>query len=739
MTEHTGWRRSLSTVRERARAVARITGRVRRHRWTRRVRIGAAVALVSIGGAIIGTMLFAHAGVNVGPFRAEMAISPSVLGGTEVDIPPLGSLHLDSHDGPIHLKVNLGSLDQSRTEALIDDPGAISSAGENAVDDVRTGVLRLGVRTLGIAVLSALLLAALIFRNVRRVAAAGVTALVVTGGSLGLAAGTLRPDSIAEPRYEGLLVNAPAVVGDARRIADNYGRYADQLQQIVSNVSRLYTTVSTLPVYQPEGNTTRILHVSDLHLNPSSWGLIRTVVQTFDIDAVVDTGDMVDWGSAAETSYVSSIPSVGVPYIYVRGNHDSTVIQAAVARQRGAVVLDNRITTVDGLTIAGIGDPEFTPDKTTVEQPADNADAASSPLTDAGGQLAAPVRLGAAGSRRPPAPARGQHPGRTRARPVRVGGPVPVRHRDGASDVDPPDGRGLHRRRRPPRPGEGQTHPVDPVGPLLRREPRPEGLRRHRAGRHRSVQRGDATQRGRRRRRPVPRHHHPLGPEQPMTNRRLAGVAVAVLAAGATTGCTTPASGPSLRSDPALSPTVVAPDCRLPGARVGWSKLTRQPRLTRVTLFRIVPTDASTHTGDDVFDTPFTPTITHVAAPAGWAAQLATSLSAETGGKVQAGTAHPAAGAFGVLTGGQDDAGIPETLLYEGVETVAATFSVDCERPVTGVFTSWTTTSRGGVTCGRAEPPADPLGRLARRYCPRTPSPDRSSSDPGPALTFPGG
>ncbi len=71
-----------------------------------------------------------------------------------------------------------------------------------------------------------------------------MTALVVTGGSLGLAAVTLRPDSIAEPRYEGLLVNAPAVVGDARRIADNYGRYADQLQQIVSNVSRLYTTVS---------------------------------------------------------------------------------------------------------------------------------------------------------------------------------------------------------------------------------------------------------------------------------------------------------------------------------------------------------------------------------------------------------------------------------------------------------------------------------------------------------------
>ena len=389
------WRRRLSALREFAHVTAAWCGRASRSRWTRRLRIAAAVALVSVGGAVIGTMLFAHADLNVGPFRAEMSISPSIRGGSEVDIPPLGSLHLDSHSGPIHLKVNLGSLDQNRTEALLDNPAAISSAGEHAVEDVRSGVIRLGVRALGIAVLSALVFAALIFRNVRRVAAAGVTALVVTGGSLGLAAGTLRPDSIAEPRYEGLLVNAPAVVGDARRIADDYGKYADQLQQIVSNVSRLYTTVSSLPVYEPAGNTTRLLHVSDLHLNPAAWGLIRTVVQTFDIDAVVDTGDMVDWGSTAETTFASSIPSVGVPYIFVRGNHDSQALQAAVARQTNAVVLDNAITTVDGLTIAGIGDPQFTPDKSQ-EQPAANADeAAASPLLLSGEKLADTIRASA--------------------------------------------------------------------------------------------------------------------------------------------------------------------------------------------------------------------------------------------------------------------------------------------------------------------------------------------------------
>ncbi|MFC7534407.1 metallophosphoesterase [Actinoplanes sp. GCM10030250] len=373
-----------SRVLQFGRRALRVAGRVGRHRWTRRAGVAAKVGLVSVVGAMIGVMLFAQADINVGPFGAEMSVTPSVDGGTEVNIPPLGSLHLDTHRGPLHLKVALGSLDQSRTEALIDNPSAISSAGDRAVDEVVVGVSRLGLRTLGVAVLSALIFAALIFRSVRRTAAAGVTALVVTAGSFGVAAATLRPDAISEPRYEGLLVNAPAVVGDARRIADNYGRYAEQLQAILGNVSRVYSTISALPVYEPAGNTTRLLHVSDLHLNPASFGLIRTVVETFEIDAVIDTGDIVDWGSSAEVGYVASIPSVQVPYIYVRGNHDSVAIQAAVDAQRNAVVLDDGLTTVDGLTIAGIGDPQFTPDKSE---------------TNAAGDESGPELLAAAGVR----------------------------------------------------------------------------------------------------------------------------------------------------------------------------------------------------------------------------------------------------------------------------------------------------------------------------------------------------
>jgi hypothetical protein len=67
-------------------------------------------------------------------------------------------------------------------------------------------------------------------------------------------------------------------------------------------------------------------------------------------------------------------------------------IQAAVARQKNATVLDDTITTVNGLTIAGIGDPAFTPDKN-VREPAPNPDgAAMDPMRHSGEDLASTIR-----------------------------------------------------------------------------------------------------------------------------------------------------------------------------------------------------------------------------------------------------------------------------------------------------------------------------------------------------------
>jgi predicted phosphodiesterase len=139
---------------------------------------------------------------------------------------------------------------------------------------------------------------------------------------------------------------------------------------------------------------TRVLHVSDLHLNPAAWPIMRTVVEQYDVDVIVDTGDITDWGTGTESElYVGSIRLLRVPYVYVRGNHDSeSVTQAAVAAAPNAVVLDDDVVPVAGLTFAGIGDPRFTPDQRTDPHTEDAAEVRQQAVVDSGAELAATIR-----------------------------------------------------------------------------------------------------------------------------------------------------------------------------------------------------------------------------------------------------------------------------------------------------------------------------------------------------------
>jgi predicted phosphodiesterase len=77
---------------------------------------------------------------------------------------------------------------------------------------------------------------------------------------------------------------------------------------------------------------------------------------------VLDTGDITDWGSQPENQAIASIGRLRVPYVFIRGNHDSSVTADLVAAQPNATVLDDTATTVAGITVVGARDPRFTPD-----------------------------------------------------------------------------------------------------------------------------------------------------------------------------------------------------------------------------------------------------------------------------------------------------------------------------------------------------------------------------------------
>ena len=335
----------------------------RRTRRTRRLRLAGAAVLLGLTGAWLGLTLGGTVHHEVGPLTTSMRVLPSWGGGTTVDIPPLGDLVLDTHGGPLALEAGLEGVDVEEARKIVADPELLEGMRLRAERDVRWELQMAVLRALLAAVAGGAILTALVLRRVRLTLAGAATATVAMVASFAVALTTWNPAALAEPRYTGLLTSAPSVVGNAEDIVNEFSVYGDQLARIVQNVSGLYTVTSDLPVLPPQSDLVRVLHVSDLHLAPQSWDVIRTVVQQYDIDVVVDSGDITDHGSRPENRYLQEIRHLRVPYVWVRGNHDSLATQAAMRKIPNVVVLDGSVRTVKGLRFLGAGDPTFTPDK----------------------------------------------------------------------------------------------------------------------------------------------------------------------------------------------------------------------------------------------------------------------------------------------------------------------------------------------------------------------------------------
>jgi predicted MPP superfamily phosphohydrolase len=239
-------------------------------------------------------------------------------------------------------------------------------------DDLRHAVVRLAWTTGLLALGGAALASFLVFRRGWRepLLAAGI-ALALLVGTAGIGAATWRPEALSQPRYTGLLVNANSLIGSAQDIAARFDAYRASLEDLVANVGSLYSALSALPAPGGTDDSVALLHVSDLHLNPAGFDLVRQVVDQFRVDAVLDTGDITDWGSAPENQLISSVGTLGVPYVYIRGNHDSATTAAQIASLPNATVLDDSAVTVAGIEVVGTADPRFTPDKSTGDDDVD--------------------------------------------------------------------------------------------------------------------------------------------------------------------------------------------------------------------------------------------------------------------------------------------------------------------------------------------------------------------------------
>ena len=316
----------------------------------------AAVALAAAGTAMSAWGATPH---TIGPLQTRIAVVPAWGGGITVGVPPLGRLELPTHAGPLRVRASVTGIAPGRARSLLTAQAPARTVTQQVTADSQDAVAEAAARAALVALLAAGVTCAVVFR--RRRAVLGGTAVVTAAllVSAGVAGATLRTEALTEPRFEGLLAQAPALVG---RVQD-FDAYSQRVAQLTGNVARVYGSLATLPA-APDEESTQLLWVSDIHLNPAAFAVMRRLVEQFEVEAIVDTGDLTDLGTAAENSLVDAVGTFDVPYVWVRGNHDSLGTQAFLEKQPGVQVVDDGdVVTVAGIRIAGIGDPLYTPNK----------------------------------------------------------------------------------------------------------------------------------------------------------------------------------------------------------------------------------------------------------------------------------------------------------------------------------------------------------------------------------------
>jgi len=342
------------------------------------------VLVVALGSAGTALSAWGSAPRDIGPLETTLGIVPSLTGGVTVGVPPLGRLRMATHAGPLQLQAQVTGVRPGRARALIVSRNPGRDITEQVADDSQDAVAGAVARGGVVALLASGVTCAVVFRRRRAVLGGTAAVTAVLMASAGLAAATLRTQALTEPTFEGLLAQAPTLIGRVQ----SFDAYSQRVADLTGNVARVYGDLATLPG-SPADDSTRVLWVSDVHNNVGSFPVMRQLVGQFDVDAIVDSGDLVDLGSTFENRLLAPIGTFGVPYVYVRGNHDSTsVTQAFVAAQPDAVVLDRGSQfVVGGVRFAGMGDPLFTPNKQVASRVDENAER----LLQAGERLAEAV------------------------------------------------------------------------------------------------------------------------------------------------------------------------------------------------------------------------------------------------------------------------------------------------------------------------------------------------------------
>ncbi|SJZ31239.1 metallophosphoesterase family protein [Selenihalanaerobacter shriftii] len=319
------------------------------------------IIFIAILGAVVAVNLMSGTIYRLSAFEIRLSAQISGNNFTEINFPPVGKLIADTHTFPLNLELTVLNINPDRLRRVVnnieDKEEFISSIRLRGRDILQFFILRVvflaftggafGVFILGNRHWKELFIGGLV----------GILLLVI------LFAGTYYTydfDRFDDPNYKGMLAAAPWMIGLIEEGLNNIDQIGKEMEKIATNVSNLFAEVEALRPLGEISGQIKVLHVSDIHNNPVALDFIEKAVKSFNVDLIIDSGDISDYGTPIEAKLVERIDNLSIPYIFVPGNHDSPTIIQKMKNFDNVILLNANTINVKGVIITGIADPAST-------------------------------------------------------------------------------------------------------------------------------------------------------------------------------------------------------------------------------------------------------------------------------------------------------------------------------------------------------------------------------------------
>ena len=201
-------------------------------------------------------------------------------------MPPVGRVSFPTHSTPLKLSATVESVDTDSVQRWIGDAHPVASVQSAAEDGLPRLVREAAIRAVLVALVAGLIVGALVpWRHWRTVAVGGLSASLAVALLLGVTWRDFSVAALARPTYDGAIERAPQVISALEKGVASYQTVQDRVNALSNRISQL-ASLGAASTVQDESDEVRLLHVSDIHLNPVGVDFAGDLARRFDVAAI---------------------------------------------------------------------------------------------------------------------------------------------------------------------------------------------------------------------------------------------------------------------------------------------------------------------------------------------------------------------------------------------------------------------------------------------------------------------